>query len=108
MVRPVLNFTFAAGNQDNESVTGSYYYLKAGWLGDVVSWGKTAVAIDYYNGTDIQSVGSESRSASLSLVQTMTDANTELWLTYRQYQFDTVAADYDDLSALFVGARFKF
>lgn len=103
-----LNLTAALGQQDNGTYTGSYGYVKAGWLGDLVSWGKTAVALDYYSGTDITGVGSDSSSTGLSVVQTITDWNTELWATYRVYAYDDAKADYDDGRALFVGARFKF
>jgi hypothetical protein len=82
--------------------------VKAGWLGEAISWGKTAVAVDYYSGTDITGTGSDSESTGISVVQNITNWNTELWATYRVYAYDDLKADYDDGRALFLGARFKF
>jgi hypothetical protein len=103
-----LNLTVAAANRDNQVRTGSFYYVKAGWLADLVDWGKTAFSVDYYDGSDIFADGSESTSTGLSVVQNVTDWNTEFWLTYRTYQASTPKISYDDSDALFFGARFRF
>lgn len=103
-----LNVTLAAASQDNEVRTGSFWYVKAGWLGSLVDWGKTAIALDYYDGDDIFASGSQSTSQSISIVQNVTAWNTEFWLTYRTYEASTVSLAYDDSNAFFVGARFKW
>jgi hypothetical protein len=103
-----LSLTLAAGEQDNGTVTGSYGFVKAGWQADLVPWGKTAFAVDYYSGTDINGVGSDSNSTAVSVVQNITNWNTELWATYRVYAYEDTKAEYDDGRALFLGARFKF
>jgi predicted porin len=110
-----LNLTLASASQDNETLEGSYWYAKGGWIGDLVSWGKTAVSVDYYSGTDIYNsgtssnpAGSESESTGLAIVQNVTDWNTEFWLTYRTYDLDTPKIAYDSSNALFFGARFRF
>jgi hypothetical protein len=64
--------------------------------------------LDYYSGTDITGVGSDSESTGISVVQNITNWNTELWATYRDYSYDDTKADYEDGQALFLGARFKF
>ncbi len=103
-----LSLTAAAGQHDNGTVTGSYGFVKAGWQAELITLGKTAFAIDYYKGTDINGAGSDSDSTAISIVQNITDWNTELWATYRVYSYNDAKADYDDGHALFVGARFKF
>jgi hypothetical protein len=103
-----LNLTVALGQQDNGNYTGDYGYIKGGWQTDLVSWGKTAFAIDYYSGNEINGTGTSSQSTGLSVVQNITDWNTELWATYRTYSYDAATTDYDDAQAIFVGARFKF
>lgn len=103
-----LSLTVALGQQDNGTTTGSYGYIKGGWQTDLVKWGKTAFAVDYYDGTDINGAGTESRSTGLSVVQNVTDWNTEFWATYRSYSYDEATADYDDADAFFIGARFSF
>lgn len=103
-----LSVTAAAGTQDQDDVSGSYGYIKFGWQGDVVSWGKTAIAVDYYGGSDIVTDGSDSESYALSIVQNIPRYNTELWLTWRAYDYSETDTAFDGSSAFFVGGRFKF
>jgi hypothetical protein len=103
-----LSFTAAAGTQDKSDVSGSYGYAKIGWQGDLVSWGKTAVSIDYYGGSDIAAEGSDSESWAFSVVQNVPRWNTELWVTWREYDYSETDTEFDSASAFFVGARFKF
>jgi hypothetical protein len=103
-----LNVTVAAGSQESPSRTGEYIYGKLGLLRKFVEWGDTAVAVDYYKGTDIASAGSDSESVGVALVQNVKDWNTEFWLTYRKYEFDDPVADYENGQAVFGGMRVKF
>ncbi len=103
-----LNLTLAAASSDNEVRTGTYWYVKAGWLADLVSWGKTAFAIDYYQGNDIFAAGADSSSASISVVQSVVSWNTEIYAAYRTYSASTATVAYDDSNAFFFGARFKW
>ena len=103
-----LNFTVAAGSQDNGSRTGTYVYGKAGLLRDIVEWGATAFAVDYYYGDDIATRGSTSRSIGVAVVQNIKDYKTELYLGYRRYQYDTETADFEDGDAFLGGVRLKF
>lgn len=103
-----LSATVALGQQDNGSLTGSYGYVKLGWQADLISWGKTAFAIDYYSGTDIASAGSDSQSTSISVVQNITDWNTEVYLTWREYDYSEPETSFLTANAMFIGARFKF
>ena len=41
-------------------------------------------------------------------MQNIDRANTELWLTYRSYDYADDFASYDDGRAVFGGARFRF
>lgn len=103
-----LNLTLAAASSDNETATASYWYVKAGWLADLVSWGKTAFAIDYYQGNDIFASGADSQSSSISVVQSIVNWNTEVYVSYRTYSASTAKLAYDDSNAFFFGARFKW
>jgi hypothetical protein len=109
-----LNGTIAIGGQDADGGTGSYWYGKLGLLRDFVGWGATAAAIDYYSGDDIfldEDAGitsSTSDSVGVTLVQNIDRANTELWLTWRSYDYSDNAESYEDGRAVFGGARFRF
>lgn len=107
-LRTGLSLTAAAGMQDSSGETGSYGYLKLGWQADLIGWGKTAFAIDWYDGSGIVTEGSESTSWALSIVQNVPRYNTEVWLTWRTYDYAEPDTSFDSASAVFVGARFKF
>jgi hypothetical protein len=103
-----LSVTAATGRQDQDGAVGSYGYIKVGWQGDLVAWGKTSVALDWYSGSGIEAAGSDSTSYALSVVQNIPRWNTELWMTWRAYDYSEPATEFDRASALFVGGRFKF
>ena len=109
-----LNATLAVGGQDTDGGGGSFWYGKLGVIRDLFSWGATAAAVDYYSGDDIYIdadagiTSSSSDSLGVSLVQNIDRANTELWLTYRTFDYSDNVASYEDGQAIFGGARFKF
>ena len=129
-----INGTFAAGTQDFEDDAGTYWYGKLGLLRDFIAAGDSAMAIDYYSGDDIFLTGgvqvfdgngdpvldeegnpiigditnSESTSWGLSFVQNVDAWNTQLWLTYRSYDYADDFASYEDGKAIYGGARFQF
>lgn len=103
-----INFTVAAGSQDNGTKVGTYVYGKLGLLRDFVDFGATAFALDYYYGEDIASLDSTSQSIGVAVVQNIKEYNTELYLTYRLYEYDTTTADFEDGNAVLGGARIKF
>jgi Gram-negative porin len=112
-----VNGAFAFGTnstEDENSGDGSFWYGKLGLLRDFVAWGPTAMSVDYYSGDDFfidqqaGITGSSSDSWGLALVQTIERANTELWLTWRSYEYDDTLASYEDGTAIFGGARFSF
>ena len=102
-----LSLTLAAGDQNNDG--GRYFYTKLGWSGDLISYGSTAVALDYYDGSDFEISGSNSTSWGFQAVQRFDDLGLEAYLGYRDFAYDDVAgADYQDLNTVLVGARWKF
>lgn len=108
-----LNLTAGFGTGSPEDgPDGQWWYAKLGLIRDFVTWGDTAMSVDYYKGDDFLVTGdatsSTSESWSLALVQNIDRANTELWLTLRQYDYDDNVASYEDGQAIFGGARFKF
>ena len=102
-----LNLTLAAGDRQDEG--GGYGYIKIGWNGDLLRYGSTAFAVDYYDGSDFVTSGSESASWGAQAVQNFDDWGLEAYLGYRVYSYDDNSeADYQDVSAMLVGARWKF
>jgi hypothetical protein len=102
-----LNFTLAGG--DHQTEDGQYVYGKLGWIGSLTSLGDTAISIDYYDGSDFVFSGSSSSSWGIQAVQGFDDWNLEAYLGYRVFTYDDVpGADFEDLAALLVGARWRF
>jgi hypothetical protein len=104
-----LNLTGAAGyNDPNGGDSGNYWYAKLGLLRAFIDAGDTALAVDYYSGDSIDSDGDESESWGLMAVQNLDRFNTEIWLTYREYSYDTDDVAFEDGEAIFGGLRFRF
>lgn len=99
-----LNLNLVAGGDPNG---GTYGYAKVGWKGDLIATGPSAFSIDYYDGNDIAEDDSSSRAFGLSVVQTITEMDMEVYFGYRGYSYDD-AASYQDADSFLLGARYTF
>jgi len=100
-----LNATVALGHG---SQSGDYTYFKIGMLRSIFPIGKTAVSLDFYNGSNLVSRGSTSRSIGLAMPQQNSRHNIEIFGLLRRYDFDDQANDYLASTAFFAGLRWKF
>lgn len=103
-----LSATIAGARQDEDNVEGRYGYVKLGYEVDRLAIGSTAVSIDYYNSADLATEGSAASSFGLAVVQNVDRINTELFATVRSHEYDDDAGDYEDSTAILIGARFSF
>jgi predicted porin len=103
-----INLSFASAELDTGTRTADYWWTKIGLRRSVFDFGDTALSADYYSGRDMTRNGAESDSIGLALVQTIDHANTELWLTWRQYDYDDPTASFEDGRAIYGGFRFRF
>jgi len=102
-----LNFTLAAG--ENQESDANYYNAKVGIVRDWFGIENTATVIDFTEGNNFNSVGSESESTAISIVQKVDRWNTELFASYRTFSFDDESeASFQDLDTTFIGARWSF
>ena len=101
-----LSFTAAAGDRDT---AGTYGYAKLGYTTDLIAAGATAFGVDYYNGDDTATAGSEARSWGFAAVQSFDSANIDAHLGYREYSYaDGSATSYQDSASILAGASLKF
>lgn len=100
-----FNVTFAAGRRADQ---GQYGYGKLGYIANWFAFGATAMAVDYYRGSDRTVSGSRSDSMGLGVVQTVTPANTEIYLGLRRYELSEPGESYLDASSVLFGARWSF
>jgi hypothetical protein len=100
-----INGTFAIG-----SVTdgGEYYYIKAGWIGDLVAVGSTAFAMEYFDSNEIGVTDGGGTSWGLMAVQKLDDYDSEIYLGYREYELTQTGTEYQDSTSVFIGGRWKF
>ncbi|KUJ80950.1 hypothetical protein AVO45_06740 [Ruegeria marisrubri] len=104
-----FSFTAAAGSRDNVSGSSdpSFWYTKIAYEGEWVSWGKTGVGLDYYDGSDFDSDGSSTESWGIAVVQRIDSINTDAYLKYRNHDFDD-GSSFEKNEAWVLGARWKF
>ena len=101
-----LNVSIATGA--NQIGDGSYVYLKLGVKRDFFDFGQTAMALEYYDGSDFDVIGSSSKAIGLGIVQTVDAANLEIVGTLRRYELSAPAAEFQDVDVAMIGARWKF
>jgi hypothetical protein len=101
-----VNGMMALGTQEDG---GNYYYLKGGIIREFVSWGDTAFAIDYYNGSDFETDGSSSVNWGIHVNQAISEQNLQIYAGYRNYSFeDDSGVSFADASSFLFGARWRF
>lgn len=107
-----LNLTFAAGNRDFNAAgrnDSNFWYAKLGYVRDFFGdLGKTAVAVDYFEGADQSASGDSGHSFGVFVVQNVNRIATEFYLGARVYDLDRPGVDFEDMVGLLTGARIKF
>jgi len=86
-----------AGNPDSD-----FYNLKAGYI-----FGKSAVALRYANGSDFVKAGDDASTISLGFVHKPMK-NLDLYAGLARHSLDRDGANFDDITVLTTGLRFKF
>ncbi len=112
-----FNLTAAGGTRDMDYMPAGgdepvFMYGKAGYIfKNLLPGGSTAVSVDYgvFENAKKQNIGQKGTATGVQLVQKLSDWSTELFAAYRGYQLeDDTKADYDDITLVLGGARFKF
>ncbi|GFE50850.1 hypothetical protein So717_26030 [Roseobacter cerasinus] len=101
-----LNLAVATGRQQEGDA--SYVYIKGGIKRDWIAAGETRISLDYYSGEDFGVTGSDSQSVGIAVVQKVDVWNTELYASYRTFEFNDAGSDLLDQDVTFVGARWRF
>ncbi len=105
-----FSFTAAAGSRDDTASGASdpsFWYAKIAYEGDWVAWGKTGVGIDYYDGSDFNNDGSDTKAWGIAVVQRIDSINTDAYLKYRNHDFED-GTSFDKNEAWVLGARWQF
>jgi len=104
-----LSLTFAAGQDMLRGPRDPvFYYVKGGYQANLIPLGKTAFSVDYYKGEEMVINKDNSDSFGVQVVQNIDKAATELYIGYRNYNYDQPGTNFDEVSAVLAGARIKF
>lgn len=106
-VQTGLDLTLAGGQ--NNSGTGQYLWVKAGWRGALTPVGDTRFVAEVFRGSDYLTRGSDSDMWGLSVIQNFDRQRVEAYLGYKEFSYaDTGPTTYRDTSTWQLGARWKF
>ncbi len=101
-----LNGVLAFGGEKDG---GEYLYVKGGWVAEFFPVGNTAFSIDFYDGSDLLTDGSESRTYGLHASQSWDDLGFEGYLGFRWYEYeDNSGIDYADATSILAGLVWRF
>jgi len=106
-----LNFTVAAGTEDEEDRDGDdavFFYGKIGYKMSLFDFGGSAFAVDYYYGENINEVDDETNVIGIALVQKVDVIAADLYVGYRYHDYEPDGQDLDPINAILTGARIKF
>jgi predicted porin len=105
-----LNLALSTGGKkrdDQDDATN--FFVKAGWLTNLFSVGKTAFSLDYTTGEGLPVEDDETESYAATVVQRFDKFGTELFAIYRLYSLDRdVEPNVHDIGVASMGARVKF
>ncbi|MEN8692641.1 MAG: porin, partial [Desulfobacterales bacterium] len=105
-----LNLALSTGGKkrdDQDDATN--LFVKAGWLANFFSVGKTAFSIDYTIGEGLPVEDDDTESYAATVVQRFDKYGTELFAIYRLYELDRdEEPNVHDIGVASMGARVKF
>lgn len=106
-----VGFAVGLGSQDDSrdgQSDPSWYYVQATYDAEFLEIGTTSFGVDYYEGEDFDSDGSESQAWGIGVLQEIDDYNVQVYLTYREHSFEDDVEDYQDITSFLFGARWQF
>lgn len=86
-----------------------FWYVQLGKRSCLTTYGKTDVAIDYFDAKDAVYNGDKPKSFGLGVTQHFTKINSAIYASLRNYKYsDVPGKDYQDVFVASVGVQFKF
>ncbi|SFK67103.1 porin [Shimia haliotis] len=100
-----INGTLVAGWRDNSGLGSNYVYTKLGVRRDWLSWGETRLSADFFWGNDSVISGDNGFTWGLQGTQVIESANMEVYVSYRQHQYEEPGVSYEDVGVWGIGGR---
>lgn len=86
-----------------------FWYVQLGKKFCFSDWGKTNLAIDYFQSKDAVFNGDKGKSWSVGVTQDICKANSAIYAAVRGYKYDDVpGVNYSSLTVMTLGMQFKF
>jgi len=104
-----LNLTVGASMDDLAGGdTATTWIVKAGWLADLVSLGKTAFSLDHYRVSDLRVDGDRGTSWGFFAMQKWPTYGLDFYVGVRRYEVSDTSLDLEPLFVVPVGVVFNF
>lgn len=110
--RSGINLTVAGGLQDTEGASASqdpyYIYGKLGYQAKLNKYGFTAFAADFGHYEELRTVNEDGETYGFQMLQKIARWNTDVYLSYRNFQLNNSALLVHNINTVFTGVRFRF
>ncbi|MEL6641225.1 MAG: porin [Pseudomonadota bacterium] len=101
-----LNVSVATGA--NRIGSGEYVYVKVGLQRDLFAMGRTAMALEYYDGNGLGGAGSNSEAFGVGISQQIDALDLEIVGTVRRYEASQSSTQFQSIDVAMLGARWRF
>lgn len=85
-----------------------FYYVQVGKQSDLITYGKTNFAIDYWRANNNVSDHDKARAYGIGVVQKIDKIKTELYAGIRNYKYNTPSLEHDRIIAAILGFKINF
>lgn len=107
-----LNFTMAGGKRNHKSSNAnpdpSFIWGKIGYMAKIFGAGTTNFSVDYGKTDDFNGRSTSGKTYAVSAVQNFADIGADAYITYRNYAYDAVGVNSDDVRLIMTGLQVQF
>ena len=107
-----LNFTLAGGKLNRKSDAAAddakFVWGKVGYMAKIFGAGSTNFAVDYGKTDDFNGTSTSGKSYGIGVVQNFKDIGADAYITYRNFAYDEVGVNSDDVMIIMTGLQVQF
>ncbi len=107
-----INLTLSSGVQNTKGVDAgrdpSFIYGKLGYQTQLNDLGFTAFSVDYGQYDEMQAVNEDGTSWGIQALQKIAAWNTDIYITFRNFNLNNAALNVNDVNVVLTGVRFQF
>ena len=107
-----LNFTMAGGKRNHKSSNANpdpdFIWGKIGYMAKIFGAGSTNFAVDYGKTDDFNGRSTSGKTYGISAVQNFKDIGADAYITYRNFAYDAVGTNADDVRIIMTGLQVQF